>query len=90
MGKAYKLPKTKCCVSKSRCDRCPIRMLKEGSLPAGYGVHKRELVRVDPNGRQLTKRTAKKAGVKPGKKIKKAELAAMMRKQKKSGRKNAA
>lgn len=80
MGKAYKLPKTKCCVSKSRCDRCPIRMLKEGSLPSGYGVHKRELVRVD--GKKV-------------KKIKKAELAAAVdrdnraRKQKKSGKKAA-
>ena len=31
-----KQPKSKCCVSKDRCKRCPIRMLKEGTLPAGY------------------------------------------------------
>lgn len=97
MGKALKLPKTKCCVSKTRCDRCPIRMLKEGSLPSGYGVHRRLLVRVDENGRPLSKKAAKKAaqkiarkrGVKAGAKVKKAELVAVMRKQKKSGRKAA-
>lgn len=42
-----KLPKTKCCVSKDRCGRCPIRMLKDGTLPPGYTVKKRKLVRVD-------------------------------------------
>ncbi len=42
-----KLPKTECCVSKKRCERCPLRMLKEGSLPSGYTVKKRKLVRVD-------------------------------------------
>lgn len=47
MSKALKPPKTKCCVSKTRCKRCPIRMLKEGTLPEGYAVRKRELVRVD-------------------------------------------
>ncbi|KRE39259.1 hypothetical protein ASG73_02670 [Janibacter sp. Soil728] len=36
--------KEKCCVSKSRCSSCPIRLLKEGRLPAGYAVHKRKLV----------------------------------------------
>ncbi len=94
MGKAYKLPKTTCCVSKSRCDRCPIRMLKEGSLPTGYGVHRRALVRVDATGRPLTKKAAKKvakkAGFKSSAKVKKAELAAVMRKQNKSGKKKAA
>lgn len=85
MGKAIKLPKTECCVSKSRCDRCPIRMLKEGTLPSGYGVHKRTLVRVDACGKPLSKKANKKVG----KKIKKAELVAVMRKQKKSGKKAA-
>jgi hypothetical protein len=75
MGKAAKLPKTKCCVSSTRCGRCPIRMLKEGSLPPGYGVRKRKLVRLDASG--------KKAG-----KIKKADLAAAVRTTtKKSGKK---
>ncbi|MCX6397341.1 MAG: hypothetical protein NTV23_12705 [Propionibacteriales bacterium] len=76
MGKALKLPKTKCCVSKSRCDRCPIRMLKDGDLPSGYGVHKRVLVRVDPQGRPLSKKPAKKS-----------ELATAAKIQKKSGKK---
>ena len=79
MGKAVKLPKTKCCVSRTRCDRCPIRMLKEGTLPAGYGVHKRKLVKVEANG--------KKAGRKTGK-VKKSDLVAAVRAQdKKSGKK---
>jgi hypothetical protein len=38
-------PKTKCCVSDERCKRCPIRMLKEGTLPQGYTVKKRKLVK---------------------------------------------
>lgn len=54
MGKKVKLPKTECCVSKKRCDRCPIRMLKEGTLPAGYTVKKRKLVRED--GKKVTKK----------------------------------
>ena len=49
-----KMPKSKCCVSKSRCKRCPIRMLKEGTLPDGYTVQKRKLVKVD------AKKSAKK------------------------------
>ena len=40
-----KKPKTKCCVSDDRCKRCPIRMLKEGTLPKGYTVKKRKLVK---------------------------------------------
>jgi hypothetical protein len=40
-----KQPKSKCCVSKDRCGRCPIRMLKEGTLPEGYTVKKRKLVK---------------------------------------------
>jgi hypothetical protein len=47
------MPKSKCCVSKDRCSRCPLRMLKEGTLPDGYTVKKRKLVKVD-------KKTAKK------------------------------
>jgi hypothetical protein len=76
MGKAVKLPKTECCVSKTRCDRCPIRMLKEGTLPAGYGVHKRQLERLDAD-----------ENARKGKKVKKSALAAAIRKQKKSGKK---
>ena len=54
-----KLPKVKCCVSKSRCGRCPIRMLKNGTLPEGYTVRKRKLVSVD--GRKVTKKRLKAA-----------------------------
>jgi hypothetical protein len=45
VGKKKGMPKSKCCVSKSRCKRCPIRMLKEGTLPPGYTVKKRKLVK---------------------------------------------
>ena len=48
-------PKSKCCVSTSRCTRCPIRMLKEGTLPNGYTVKRRKLIKVD-------KKTARKLG----------------------------
>ena len=58
-GKVRKLPKTKCCVSSSKCGRCPLRMLKEGSLPAGYTVKRRKLVRVD--GKKVTKKRLQKA-----------------------------
>jgi hypothetical protein len=57
-GKA-KLPKTKCCVSTSKCGRCPLRMLKDGTLPQGYTVKKRELVRLD--GKKVTKKKLAKA-----------------------------
>jgi hypothetical protein len=40
-----KQPKTRCCVSDKRCKRCPIRMLREGTLPQGYTVKKRKLVK---------------------------------------------
>jgi hypothetical protein len=43
--KKKRMPKSKCCVSKDRCKRCPIRMLKEGTLPDGYTVKKRKLVK---------------------------------------------
>lgn len=42
-----KLPKKKCCESRSRCNRCPLRMLKEGTLPSGYTVKKRKLVKIE-------------------------------------------
>jgi hypothetical protein len=54
-----KLPKTECCVSTSKCARCPLRMLKEGTLPEGYTVRKRKLVRVD--GKKVTKKKLAKA-----------------------------
>jgi hypothetical protein len=39
-------PKQRCCDSRPRCRRCPIRMLQEGTLPEGYRVHRRRLVRL--------------------------------------------
>jgi len=59
-SKARKLPKTKCCVSKSKCDRCPLRMLKEGTLPDGYAVKKRVLVRAK-DGKKVSKKDVQKA-----------------------------
>jgi hypothetical protein len=38
-------PKKKCCVSRPRCKRCPLRMLAEGTLPVGYTVKMRKLVK---------------------------------------------
>ncbi len=59
MGKTRKLPKVECCVSKKRCGRCPIRMMKDGTLPLGYTVKKRKLVRVD--GKKVKKKQLAKA-----------------------------
>ena len=47
-GKKACLPKKKCCVSKDKCRRCPLLMLKKGTLPEGYTVKKRKLVKL-PN-----------------------------------------
>lgn len=81
-----KPPKVKCCVSKTRCKRCPIRMLKEGTLPDGYGVKKRRLVRIDADGtvhavkkkdsKKAKKKKAKARKKKAAKKAKKHALAA--------------
>ncbi len=59
-AKALK-PKSECCVSKDRCKRCPIRMLKEGTLPAGYTVKKRKLVKIDKVDKLTKKKLAKAA-----------------------------
>jgi hypothetical protein len=53
------LPKSECCVSKDRCKRCPIRMLKEGTLPEGLTVKKRVLVTAD--GKRVKKKQLQKA-----------------------------
>lgn len=58
-GKVAGLPKTECCESRTRCNRCPLRMLKEGTLPEGYTVKKRRLVRLD--GRKVTRKQLRKA-----------------------------
>lgn len=54
-----RLPKIKCCEKKTRCGRCPLRMLKEGTLPDGYTVKHRVLVRTD--GKKVTKKKLAKA-----------------------------
>lgn len=53
------LPKTECCASKERCRRCPILMLKQGTLPEGMTVKHRRLV--GPNGKPITKKKLVKA-----------------------------
>ena len=49
-------PKKKCCVSKPKCKRCPLRMMKDGTLPEGYTVKKRKLVKV--TSKDTTKKSA--------------------------------
>lgn len=52
-------PKKKCCDSKPKCKRCPLRMLKNGTLPEGYTVKKRKLVKVkDVPSKSSSKRAA--------------------------------
>lgn len=58
-NKVAKLPKKKCCVSSTKCSRCPLRMLKEGTLPSGYTVKRRKLVKVDAAGTKKTKKSKK-------------------------------
>ena len=60
-GKVARLPKKECCVSKSKCNRCPLRMLQEGTLPSGYTVKKRKLVKAK-GGR---KKSGSKVGTLP-------------------------
>jgi hypothetical protein len=45
-GKKARIPKSKCCVSKDKCKRCPLLALKRGTLPDGYTVKKRKLVKL--------------------------------------------
>jgi hypothetical protein len=40
------MPKKKCCVSSDKCKRCPLLALKRGTLPDGYTVKKRKLVKL--------------------------------------------
>ena len=44
-------PKSKCCSDKPACKRCPIQMMKKGTLPEGYTVKKRKLVKVKKKDR---------------------------------------
>jgi hypothetical protein len=55
------MPKKKCCQDKPRCKRCPVRALAEGTLPAGYTVKKRRLVKVGKAHAVLAKSTRKAA-----------------------------
>jgi hypothetical protein len=48
-----RVPKVKCCTSKPKCARCPLRMMVEGTLPEGYAVKKRRLI--DPFGKTVQK-----------------------------------
>lgn len=68
--KAKGKPKKKCCASKPKCRRCPLRMLADGTLPDGYGVKHRKLVRLE------AKKGKKRQGGKQGKKGKKLAQAA--------------
>ncbi len=51
------MPKKKCCSDKPACKRCPLRMMKEGTLPEGYTVKKRKLVKVDKSGKKSSSKT---------------------------------
>lgn len=53
------VPKLKCCESRNRCRRCPLRMLKDGTLPEGHSVKHRRVVRLD--GGKVTKKKLQKA-----------------------------
>lgn len=85
-GAVAKLPKRECCVAKTRCNRCPLRMLKEGTLPPGYTVKRRHLVRIEhvdlvtgkgvKGKAKVTKAELKKAAAKAAKRAAKAGRAA--------------
>ena len=71
-------PKKKCCTSKPRCRRCPIRLLSEGSLPPGYTVRRRKLVRIAGGAEALVSADAdrpKKKRKKNKKKLKNKKIA---------------
>ncbi len=54
------MPKKKCCSDKPACKRCPLRMMKEGTLPDGYTVKKRRLVKVDGKGKKSSSKSKAK------------------------------
>lgn len=60
-GVVPKMPKKKCCSDKPACKRCPLRMMKEGTLPDGYTVKKRRLVKVDGKGTKSSSKSKAKA-----------------------------
>jgi len=53
-------PKKKCCSDRPKCQRCPLRMLAEGTLPAGYTVKKRKLVKTGKAAGKGKKRKAER------------------------------
>lgn len=53
-------PKKECCTSKPKCTRCPLRMLADGTLPDGYTVKKRKLVKVKVKVKTKGKKGKKK------------------------------
>ena len=55
------MPKKKCCQDTPRCKRCPLRALAEGTLPPGYTVKKRRLVKRAKADAVLAKSTRKAA-----------------------------
>jgi hypothetical protein len=61
VGKSGRLPKKKCCQDKPRCKRCPLRALADGTLPAGYTVKKRRLVKLEKAEKVLARSTRKAA-----------------------------
>lgn len=61
MPKSDRMPKKKCCEDRPRCKRCPLRALAEGTLPPGYTVKKRRLVKLDKADKVLGKSTRKAA-----------------------------
>ena len=61
MAKSARLPKKKCCQDKPRCKRCPLRALAEGTLPPGYTVKKRRLVKAGKADKVLGRSTRKAA-----------------------------
>jgi len=59
------LPKKKCCSSTVACARCPLQMLREGTLPPGYTVKHRRLVKLEtPQPVVLDKKALRKAAKK--------------------------
>lgn len=46
-------------MSKPRCKRCPIRMMANGTLPDGYTVKKRKLVKVKKKDKKSSKTKSK-------------------------------
>lgn len=58
-GVVPKMPKKKCCSDKPACKRCPLRMMKDGTLPDGYTVKKRRLVKVEKIGKKGKKSSSK-------------------------------